>query len=31
MWLADLPPDIAERIAYQNGEAVLTAEFAKRR
>jgi predicted TIM-barrel fold metal-dependent hydrolase len=31
MWLADLPPDIAERIAYQNGEAVLTAEFAERR
>ena len=31
MWLAELPPDIAERIAYKNGEAVLTAEFSNRR
>lgn len=30
-WLAELPPEIAERIAYKNGEAVLTAEFSKRR
>ena len=30
-WLADLPPKIAEQIAYKNGEAVLTAEFSKRR
>jgi amidohydrolase family protein len=31
MWLAELPPEIAERIAYKNGEAVLTAEFSNRR
>ena len=30
-WLAELPPEIADRIAYKNGEAVLTAEFSKRR
>ena len=30
-WLVELPPDIAERVAYKNGEAVLTAEFLKRR
>ena len=30
-WLADLPPEIAEGIAYKNGEALLTAEFLKRR
>ncbi len=30
-WLAELPPDIAERIPYENGEALLTAEFSKRR
>jgi predicted TIM-barrel fold metal-dependent hydrolase len=30
-WLADLPPEIAERIAYKNGETVLTTEFSKRR
>jgi hypothetical protein len=26
-WLADLPPQVAERIAYKNGESVLTAAF----
>jgi hypothetical protein len=26
-WLADLPPQVAERIAYRNGETVLTAAF----
>ena len=31
MWLAELPPEIAERIAYKNGEAVLTAAFSNRR
>jgi hypothetical protein len=30
-WLAGLPAEVAERIAYKNGEAVLTAEFSKRR
>ncbi len=30
-WLAELPMEIAERLAYRNGEAVLTAEFLKRR
>lgn len=30
-WLAELPAEVAERIAYKNGEAVLTAEFSKRR
>jgi hypothetical protein len=30
-WLAELPPEIVERVAYKNGEAVLTAEFLKRR
>jgi hypothetical protein len=30
-WLAELPSEIAERIAYKNGETVLTAEFSKRR
>jgi hypothetical protein len=30
-WLAELPVEVAERIAYKNGEAVLTAEFSKRR
>jgi hypothetical protein len=30
-WLADLPSEVAERIAYKNGEAVLTTEFSKRR
>jgi predicted TIM-barrel fold metal-dependent hydrolase len=30
-WLAELPTEIADRIAYKNGEAVLTAEFLKRR
>lgn len=30
-WLAELPQDIAERIAYKNGETVLAAEFSKRR
>jgi hypothetical protein len=26
-WLAELPVEVAERIAYKNGEAVLTARF----
>jgi predicted TIM-barrel fold metal-dependent hydrolase len=30
-WLAELPPDVAERIAYKNGEEVLASEFSKRR
>jgi hypothetical protein len=30
-WLTDLPSQIAEQVAYKNGEAVLTAEFLKRR
>ena len=30
-WLAELPQEIAERIAYKNGEAVATAGFSKRR
>jgi hypothetical protein len=30
-WLTGLPREIAERIAYKNGETVLTAEFLKRR
>jgi hypothetical protein len=30
-WLAGLPAEVAERIGYKNGEAVLTAEFSKRR
>ena len=30
-WLADLPPDVAERIAWKNGEAVLGAANANRR
>ena len=29
-WLAELPVGTAERIAYKNGEVVLTAEFSKR-
>lgn len=29
-WLNELPMDVAERIAYKNGEAVLTTEFSKR-
>ena len=29
-WLAELPMEIADRVAYKNGEAVLTAEFSKR-
>jgi hypothetical protein len=29
-WLSELPVEAAERIAYKNGEAVLTAEFSKR-
>jgi hypothetical protein len=28
-WLADLPPEVAERIAWKNGEAVLGAAWAK--
>ncbi len=30
-WLADLPMEVAERIAYKNGESLLTAAFSKRR
>ena len=30
-WLADLPMEVAERIAYKNGESLLTAGFSKRR
>jgi hypothetical protein len=30
-WLAELPAEVAEQIAYKNGEAVLTAAFSKRR
>jgi hypothetical protein len=30
-WLADLPPQVAERIAYKNGEAVLAAAFQRAR
>lgn len=30
-WLADLPGEVAKRIAYKNGESVLTAAFSKRR
>jgi hypothetical protein len=30
-WLAELPKEVAERIAYKNGEALLTAEFSKHR
>ncbi len=30
-WLAELPEEVTERIAYKNGESVLTAEFVKRR
>jgi hypothetical protein len=30
-WLAELPPDVAERIGYKNGEAVLRGAFARPR
>ena len=30
-WLADLPPDVAERIAWKNGEALVAAILASRR
>ena len=30
-WLSELPVEVAERVAYRNGESVLTAEFSKRR
>ena len=30
-WLADLPPDVAERIAWKNGEVVLGGALANRR
>ncbi len=30
-WLAELPADVAERIAYKNGESLLTAPFAASR
>jgi hypothetical protein len=29
-WLADLPADVAERIAWKNGETVLDGALAKR-
>ena len=29
-WLMELPGEVAEQIAYKNGEAVLTAAFSKR-
>jgi hypothetical protein len=29
-WLGDLPPDVAERIAWKNGEAILGGALAKR-
>jgi len=29
-WLATLPPDVAERIAYRNGEAMIAATIARR-
>jgi hypothetical protein len=29
-WLADLPPEVAERIAYKNGEAMVAAILARR-
>lgn len=29
-WLAELPTEVAERIAYKNGEALLTETFSKR-
>jgi hypothetical protein len=31
VWLADLPPDVAERIAWKNGEAVLGGALSNRR
>lgn len=30
-WLAELPAEVAERIAYTNGETLLTAAFSARR
>jgi hypothetical protein len=30
-WLSELPVEVAESIAYRNGESVLTVEFSKRR
>jgi hypothetical protein len=30
-WLADLPPDVAERIAWKNGEIVLGEALSNRR
>jgi predicted TIM-barrel fold metal-dependent hydrolase len=30
-WLAELPPDVAEKIAWKNGEAVIGATFDKKR
>lgn len=30
-WLAELPAEVAERIAYRNGETLLTAAFSARR
>src|SRR5438132_1231754 len=31
VWLAELPVEVAEHIAYKNGESVLTAGFSERR
>jgi hypothetical protein len=30
-WLKDLPPDVAEKIAYKNGEAVFGAAWATKK
>ena len=30
-WLAELPPDVAERIAFRNGESLLADAYAKRK
>jgi len=30
-WLAELPPDVAEKIAWKNGEAVIGEAFDKKR
>ena len=29
LWLSTLPPDVAERIAYKNGEAMIEAIVAR--
>ncbi|MBA5867797.1 MAG: amidohydrolase [Nitrospira sp. CR1.3] len=30
-WLGELPAEVAERLAYQNGESLITAEFSQKR